>query len=134
MKKAAKAKSMKIKASLIVSAVGVLKAIDTTDMKLSTSYKVKTILAACQLAVEDFEAKRIKMAEKHGTLVEDKTHFEFTKKGSQEAFQKEMQTILDDNIDMGIIKKIPLELIDDYITIAPGNVQYVEWFISGLEA
>lgn len=123
---------MKIKASLIVTAVGVLKAIDTTAMKLSTSYKVKTILASCQLAVEDFEKKRIKMAEKHGTLSEDKSHFEFTKKGSQEAFKKEMQTILDDKITMSI-KKIPLELIDDYINIEPGNVQYIEWFVSGLD-
>ncbi len=123
---------MKIKASLIVTAVGVLKAIDTTAMKLSTSYKVKTILAACQLASEDFEAKRIKMAEKHGTLSKDKTHYEFTKKGSQAEFQKEMAVILDDTIDMDI-KKIPLELIDDYITIEPGNIQFVEWFITGLD-
>lgn len=124
---------MKIKASLIVSAVGVLKAVDTTDMKLSTSYKVKTIMAACQLAIEDFEAKRIKMAEKHGTLSKDKSHYEFAKKGSQEAFQKEMQVILDDNIDI-TIKKIPFVLLDDYLNIAPGNIQFVEWFISGLEA
>lgn len=124
---------MKIKASLIVSAVGVLQAIDTTAMKLSTSYKVKTVLAACQLAVEDFEAKRIVLAEKHGTLSKDKSHFEFTKKGSQESFQKEMAVILDDNIDMDV-KKIPLELLDDHLTIAPGNIQFVEWFISGFEA
>lgn len=123
---------MKIKASLIVSAVGVLKAIDTTAMKLSTSYKVKTVLAACQLAVEDFEAKRIKMAEKHGSLSKDKSHFEFKKEGAQEAFQKEMAVILDDNIDISV-KKIPLALLDDYLNIAPGNIQFVEWFISGLE-
>jgi len=128
-----KDRPMKIQASLIVSAVGVLKAIDTTDMKLSTSYKVKTVLAACQLAVEDFEAKRVKMAEKHGTLSEDKSHYEFTKDGSNEAFQKEMQSVLDDKIEMDV-NKIPFELLDDYITIAPANVQFVEWFISGLEA
>ena len=125
---------MKIKASLIVSAVGVLKAIDTTKMKLSTSYKVKTIMAACQLAIEDFEAKRLKMAETHGTLSKDESHYEFTKKGSQEAFQKDMQAMLDDNIEIDIPKKIPLELIDDYITIAPSNIELVEWFIDGLEA
>ena len=125
---------MKIKASLIVSAVGVLQAIDTTAMKLSTSYKVKTIMAACQLAIEDFEKKRLVLAEKYGSLVKDKSHYEFKKKGSQEKFQKEMQEILDDTIDIDISKKIPLELIDDYITIAPGNIQFVEWFIEGLEA
>lgn len=124
---------MKIKASLIVSAVGVLQAIDTTAMKLSTSYKVKTVLAACQLAVEDFEAKRLKIAEVHGKLSEDKSHYEFKKKGSQEAFQKEMEVILADNIDMDI-KKIPLELLDDHLSIAPANIQFVEWFISGLDA
>jgi hypothetical protein len=125
---------MKIKASLIVSAVGVLKSIDTTAMKLSTAYKVKTVLAACSVAIEDFEAKRVKMAESHGELSEDKTHYKFEKKGSQEAFQKEMQEMLDDEIELDIKKKIPLELIDDYLTIAPGNVNLVEWFIDGLDA
>lgn len=124
---------MKIKASLIVSAVGILKAIDTTEMKLSVSYKLKTIMAACQLAIEDFEKKRLKLAEKHGSLVKDKSHYEFKKKGSQEAFQKEIQEVLDDTIDMDV-KKIHIDLIDEYITIAPGNIQFVEWFIEGLEA
>ena len=123
---------MKIKASLIVSAVGVLKAIDTTKMKLSTSYKVKTVLAACPLAIEDFEAKRVKMAEEHGTMSKDKTHYEFKKKGSQEAFQKEMKAVLDDDIDMDV-KKIHISLIDDYLDIEPGNIMLVEWFIDGLD-
>lgn len=123
---------MKIKASLIVSAVGVLQAIDTTKMKLSTSYKVKTVMAACQVAIEDFEAKRLKLAEKHGTLSKDKSHYDFKKKGSQEAFQKEIQVVLDDVIDIEI-KKIPLDLIDDYLDIAPGNIKLVEWFIDGFE-
>jgi len=124
---------MKIKTSVIVSALGVLKAIDTTKMKLSTSYKVKTILAACQLAMEDFEAKRIKMAESHGTLSKDKSHYEFTKKGSQAAFEIDMQAMMDDMIDMDI-KKIPLSLVDDYIDVEPTNVNLVEWFIDGLDA
>lgn len=124
---------MKVKAGIIVSAVGVLRSMDTTKMKLSTSYKVKTVLAACQLAVEDFETKRREMAETHGTLSEDKTHYEFTEEGSQEAFQAEMQEMLDDEIDVDIKEKLPLALIDDYIEIAPQNVNLVEWFIDGLE-
>ena len=124
---------MKVKASLIVSAVGVLKAIDTTAMKLSTSYKVKTVMAACQLAVEDFEAKRVKIASKHGVLSEDKTHYEFKEEGGQEAFQEAMQKMLDDTIDIDIKKKIPLALIDDYIMIEPSNIGLVEWFIDGLD-
>lgn len=124
---------MKVKASVIVSAVGVLRAIDTTKMKLSTSYKVKTILASCQLAVEDFETKRREMAEKHGTLSEDETHYEFTEEGSQEAFQAEMQEMLDDEVDVDIKKKIPLDLIDDYVDIEPANVHLVEWFVDGLK-
>jgi len=123
---------MKIKASVIVSAVGVLQAIDTTEMKLSTSYKVKTIMAACQLAIEDFEKKRLALAEKHGTLSKDKSHYDFKKKGSQEAFQKEIQVVLDDEIDIDV-KPIHIDLIDDYLTIAPGNMKLVEWFIEGLE-
>lgn len=89
-------------------------------------------MAACQLAIEDFEAKRKKMAETHGELNKDKTHYEFKKKGSQDAFQKEMKIMLDDTIDIKI-KKIPLELIDDYVTIEPSNIHLVEWFIDGLD-
>lgn len=124
---------MKIKASLIVSGVSVLKAMDTMEMKLSTAYKVKTILAACQTAIEDFEVKRIAMAESHGTLSEDKTHYKFVAKGSQEAFQKEMQEMLDDVIDINIINKIHVDLLDEYLTIEPTNVNLVSWFVEGLE-
>ena len=123
---------MKIKASLILNAVSILKTLDTTAMKLSTSYKVKTILNACQFGIEDFEAKRIKMAETHGTLSEDGSHYEFTKKGSQEAFQKDLNEMLDDDIDISF-QKIPLALIDDYLVIAPANIKFVEWFIEGLD-
>ena len=123
---------MKIKAALIVSAVGVLKNIDTTAMKLSTSYKVKTILGACQVAIEDFEAKRIKLAEEHGTLSKDKSHYKFSKKGSQEAFQKGMEEMLDDEIEIEV-QKIPLELIDDYIEVEPSQIEFVSWFIEGLD-
>ncbi len=120
---------MKIKANLIVNAVGVLQNLDTTEMKLSTSYKVNTVLASCKLAVSDFEVKRIEMAGKHGTLSEDKSHYVFEADGAQKAFQDEMAEMLTDEIDMGDVKLIPLTLIDDYITIAPSNVQFVEWFI-----
>lgn len=124
---------MKIKAATIVSAVGVLKAIDTTAMKLSTSYRVKKVLGSCQVAIEDFEAKRIKLAEEHGTLAKDKTHYKFTKKGSQEAFQKRMEEMLEDEIDIDVSEKIPLELLDDYIEIEPNSIEFIAWFIEGLE-
>ncbi len=120
---------MKIKANLIVSAVGILQNLDTTAMKLSTSYKVKTVLALCKLSVEDFETKRIELASKHGTLSEDKSHYEFKEEGSQDAFQSDMAVVLNDEIDMGDMKLIPLTLIDDYINISPYNVKFVEWFI-----
>jgi hypothetical protein len=123
---------MKVKASLIVSAVGILKSIDTTAMKLSTSYKVKTVMAACQLAIEDFEVKRVAIAEKHGTMSKDKTHYEFKKKGSQALFQKELAEILEDVIEMDV-KKIHVDLLDDYIDIPPQNIELISWFVDGLD-
>jgi hypothetical protein len=123
---------MKVPASTILSALGILKTIDTTDMKLSTSYKVKKVLNACQEAISDFDKKRVALAEKHGTLNKDKTQYLFEKEGSQEAFQAEIQEMLDDEIDVDI-PKIPLELVEDYITIAPVSVELVSWFIDGLE-
>jgi hypothetical protein len=124
---------MKIKASLILSAVGVLKTMDTTEMKLSTSYRVKTLLSECERAIDGFESKRVKIAQTHGTLSEDKTHYEFTKEGSQEAFQKALSEMLEDEIDVDIVK-LPLDLIDEYISIAPANTPFVKWFIEGLDS
>lgn len=124
---------MKVQASLIMSALGILKTIDTTAMKLSTSARVKAVLNACQAGISDFEAKRIVMAEKHGTLNDAKDQYLFEAEGSQEAFQKELQEMLDDVIELDIKKKIPIDLIDDYISIAPNQLEYVEWFIDGLE-
>lgn len=123
---------MKVKVSRIVSAVGVLRAIDTTKMKLSTSYKVKLVLGACQTAIEDFEAKRKTLAETHGTLSEDKTHYDFKDEDAQEAFQAGMQEMMDDEVDIDVTP-IPLELVDEHLQIEPANVELVSWFIAGLE-
>ena len=53
-------------------------------------------------------------------------------KENKKEFQKNKKTMIDYDINIDI-KKIPLELIDDYIVIEPSNVQFVEWFINGLE-
>jgi len=123
---------MKIKVSLLITAVSILKSIDTTKMKLSTSYKVRQILNACEDAVQDFEAKRVSIAEAHGTLNEAKTQYDFKDGSAKAEFQKKLQEVMDDDIDIKITK-IPVDLLDDYITIEPTNIPYVEWFISGLK-
>ena len=123
---------MKIKVSLLITAVGILKSIDMTKMKLSTSYKVRQVLNKCEEAIQGFEDKRVVLAEKYGTLSEDKTHYSFETDESKASFQEELSKVMDDEIDIDI-KPIPLELLDDYINIEPGNVPFVEWFISGLE-
>jgi len=78
---------MKIKVSLLITAVGILKAIDMTKMKLSTSYKVRQILNKCEDAIQDFQAIRIQLAEKHGKLNEEQTQYEFSTDEAREAFQ-----------------------------------------------
>jgi len=123
---------MKIKVSLLITAVGILKAIDMTKMKLSTSYKVRQILNKCEDAIQDFQTVRIQLAEKHGTLNEEKTQYEFSTDESKEAFQDELSEVMEDEIDMDI-KTIHIDLLDDYLDIEPGNIEYVSWFIEGLE-
>ena len=122
---------MKVKVSLLVTAVAILKTIDTTKMKLSVSYKVKQVLKKCEGAIQDFEAKRVALAEAHGTLSEDKTHYAFDEDEARESFQSGMKEIMEDEIDIDI-RPIPIDLIDDYIDIEPHNVEFVEWFITGL--
>ncbi len=123
---------MKVKVSLLITAVSILRTIDTTKMKLSTSYKVRQVLKEAQDATSDFETKRVTMAEKHGKLSEDKTHYTFETDVEKDAFQVQMQALMNDEIDINITK-IPVHLIDDYINIEPSNVPYVEWFVSGLK-
>lgn len=123
---------MKIKVSLLITAVGILKAIDMTKMKLSTSYKVRQVLNKCEDAIQDFQAVRVGLAEKHGTLSEDKTHYEFDKDEDKEAFQSALVLVMEDEIDMDI-KAIHIDLLDDYLDIEPSNVNFVSWFIEGLE-
>lgn len=123
---------MKVKASRVVNAVGILKSLDLTKMKLSTAYSVRMRLNEFQSVMEDFETRRLELAKTHGTMSEDKTHYEFTEEGSKEAFQESMQTMLDDELEMNI-KPIPIALLDEYIEIEPINVELISWFISGLE-
>jgi hypothetical protein len=124
---------MKVQVSTILSALGILKALDTTAMKLSTSVLVKKVLVACEFSIQDFEAKRIALAKKHGILNDDKTKYLFETPDAQGSFENDMQEIMDDEIDIDIPAKIPLALIDDHINIAPSQVELVSWFIEGID-
>lgn len=119
---------MKIKAQHVIGVLGILKTIDTAQMKLSTAHKVKKVLNVCQEAVGDFEDRRIAMAQKHGTLNKAKTHYDFADDDAQKAFQDDLQEMLDDELDMNF-EKIPLSMIDDYITLAPASIDLVDWLI-----
>jgi hypothetical protein len=123
---------MKVKVSLLVTAVSILKAIDTTTMKLSTSYRIRKILDVGQEAIMDFEGLRVALAEKHGTLNEAGTQYIFDTPEDNEVFKKDLNELLEDEVELDITP-VPLELVDEYIHIAPINVPYVAWFISGLE-
>ena len=123
---------MKVKASLVVTAVGILKSIDLTKMKLSTSYKVRQILKNCEEALGDFEQRRVKLAEEYGTLNEAGDKYDFADDEAAQAFQDGMNALLDDEFDIKI-KKIHVDLLDEYIDIEPTNVDLVAWFIDGLE-
>jgi hypothetical protein len=122
---------MKVKVSTLVTAVSILQAIDNSAMKLSTSYKVRKILDISQEAIMEFEEKRVKLAETYGTLNESGTQYEFADQAAKDEFQASLNSMLEDEMDLDIVK-IPLDMVDDYITIAPVNIPYVEWFISGL--
>ena len=79
----------------------------------------------------EFEEKRVKLAETYGTLNESGTQYEFADQAAKDEFQASLNSMLEDEMDLDIVK-IPLDMVDDYITIAPVNIPYVEWFISGL--
>jgi hypothetical protein len=39
---------------------------------------------------------------------------------------------MDEDMDIDITP-IPVDLLDDYITLEPTNIPFVEWFITGLK-
>lgn len=123
---------MKVKASVLVSSVAVFRQIDMTAMKLSVAHQLRKIIQEAESAIGDFEARRIKIAEKYGTLNEEKTQYLFDTDEDRENFQKELTELMDDEIDIKITP-VPVELVDDYITIAPAAVEMVSWAVSGLD-
>ena len=123
---------MKVKVSLLVTAVAILRTIDFTKMKLSTAYKVRQVLAKCQDAVSDFENRRMSLAKELGELNEEKDRYIFADKEKEQSFRDQLQEWMDEDMDIDITP-IPVDLLDDYITLEPTNVPFVEWFISGLE-
>ena len=123
---------MKVKVSLLVTAVAILRTIDFTKMKLSTAYKVRQVLAKCQDAVSDFENRRMSLAKELGELNEEKDRYIFADKEKEQSFRDQLQEWMDEDMDIEITP-IPVDLLDDYITLEPTNVPFVEWFISGLE-
>lgn len=122
---------MKVKAEILLQAVPILKNLDMMEMKLSVAHKMKKIIQEAQIAIEDVEARRIKLAETYGTLNEDKSKYEF-EEGQHELFADELKKIFDEEIDLDI-KPIPVELVDEHINIAPAGVGLVSWAITGLE-
>lgn len=123
---------MKVKVQVLLSSLSILKALDTTNMKLSTSYKVRKVLNACQDALSDFDAKRTAIAENFGTLNKEKNQFMFETDEKKAEFQEKLTEILEDEIEMDV-KPIPFELLDECINIPPADIALVEWFVEGLE-
>jgi hypothetical protein len=124
---------MKVKLSLLVTAVAILRTIDFTKMKLSTAYKVRQVLAKSQDAISDFENRRISLARELGELNEEKDRYIFTDKEKEEqSFRDQLQEWMDEDMDIDITP-IPVDLLDDYITLEPTNIPFVEWFITGLK-
>jgi hypothetical protein len=123
---------MKVKLSLLVTAVAILRTIDFTKMKLSTAYKVRQVLAKSQDAISDFENRRISLARELGELNEEKDRYIFTDKEKEQSFRDQLQEWMDEDMDIDITP-IPVDLLDDYITLEPTNIPFVEWFITGLK-
>jgi hypothetical protein len=123
---------MKVKLSLLVTAVAILRTIDFTKMKLSTAYKVRQVLAKSQDAISDFENRRVSLAKELGELNEEKDRYIFTDKEKEQSFRDQLQEWMDEDMDIDITP-IPVDLLDDYITLEPTNIPFVEWFITGLK-
>jgi len=119
-----------MKVSTLIGSVATLGKIDVMTLKLSTAYKVNKILAECKLAVAEFEQRRIELAKKYGTLSEDEQQYTFEDE-ARELFSKELEEMLDEEVDMEF-KKIPAADLEDRLDISPGEIPFVEWFIDGL--
>ena len=123
---------MKVQALTLVTAIGILKDIDFTKMKLSVAYKMEKILKEGQVAVAAFHIRRIELAKKYGELNDAKDQYIFPDDETEEKFRNELKEMSEDEIELEV-PKVHIDLLDEYINIEPVNVQFVSWFVDGLD-
>jgi len=117
----------KIKLVQVMNAVDSLRKLSVSELPLKLSYKLSKITQACQVEIDFYEDKRLELAEKYGTLNDDKTSYNVVPEKAEE-----VQKLLIELGDLEIQNDIPsLELsLDLDLKLTPNDVALLEPFIT----
>jgi len=124
---------MKVKLVVILNSVPVLRELNELDTKLSLAYKLKKIVDECQGVAVAFDEKRVKLAtDMGGVLNKEKSHYVFKAKTKEVEFNKAVEKLLDDDMELEI-PTIHATVLERELTIAASKIQFIEWFVTGFD-
>lgn len=101
---------IKAKTSDILKVSAALTKLSGRPLPIKTSYSISKALTAVNSEIKIYDKERIKLLEKHGTLNEDKTEYIFDTPEKEQAFYKELEELLDVEVE---INAHPVKLTED---------------------
>ncbi len=121
---------MKIKLKDILNAVPVLQELGNTKLPIAVAYKVKKIIAECNVLTAVFEKERQDLLKIHAVLDKKKQTYSFDKKKPDElaAFNEAIIKMTSEDIEIDI-PVLTLKELEGHVEIEAGRLDSAEWFL-----
>ena len=121
---------MKIKLKDILNAVPILGELGNTKLPIAVAYKVKKIIAECNILTVVFDKERQALLKEHAVLNKEKQTYSFDKKKPKAlaAFNEAIIKMTDEDIEIDI-PLLSIEELEGHVDIEPGRLDSAEWFL-----
>lgn len=116
---------MKIKIADMLGAAEALKSVAKIELPVKASYRLMRLGNKFMSEMKVFETKRMELLKKHGE--ELKKGFIQVKEENQEAFSKDIQSLLDEEVNLDF-DLIPIELFGD-VKVSASDLGGLSMFI-----
>ena len=121
---------MKIKLKDILNAVPILGELGNTKLPIAVAYKIKKIIAECNILTAAFDKERQALLKEHAVLSKDKKTYKFDKKNPKAlaAFNEAIIKMTSEDIEIDI-PLLSVEELEGNVDIEPGRLDSAEWFL-----
>ena len=121
---------MKIKLTNILNAVPILQELGNTKLPIASAYKVRKIIAECNILTAAFDKERQALLKIHAVLSKDKKTYHFDKKKPDDlaAFNEAILKMTNEDIEIEI-PKLTLKELEGHVDIEAGRLEATEWFL-----